>query len=198
MSERDAYPEENNDMFEFDAPQIKDFTKKEYQTQKKRIEMLLEIHGNPGVPQDPSKEAKKKTIKKVPAAAPRKTFFSEIFKGEAVHAKENKKVEGSVPPEQPENPFDQSVDDEWFRKKEEEILQFQDMSVRGILRPDSEAANLLTRDLFGSDDEKDILPQLRVIATPPIKKTKQEMHSAEFNKEDIEELSRSFKSSLYK
>ncbi|KAI5131451.1 hypothetical protein NEPAR08_2461 [Nematocida parisii] len=181
-AERDA-------LFEFDAPQMKNFMKKEYQTQKRVIENLLETRGNPGVPQDPSKEVKKKSVK-VLKPAPRKTFFSEIFKKTStVHKPE---IITDIPV--PEEDFNESVDDGWFKKKENELEVFSDISVKGVHIQES---NVLTTDLFMSDEEVDILPQLKVMATPPIKKMKRDvLHSAEFSHEDIEELTRSFKEAV--
>ncbi|KAH9387160.1 uncharacterized protein NEMAJ01_2056 [Nematocida major] len=189
MPIRETVSEE--ELFEFDAPRIKDFTKKEYQHQKVRIEKLLKEHGNPGVPQDPSKAQLEKKIK-VPAPAPRKTFFSEMFRGSAQKAAPEPFARPS-----PESEFfegaeisNQSVDDGWFQKKELEIEEFQNMSVNTIA-PSKTSQNILSRDLFLSDDEAEILPHLKVIATPPIKRMKVEIHSPEFGPHDIQELSKS-------
>lgn len=257
MDRNTEAPETDNDLFEFDAPKIKDFSNKEYQTQKKQIEKLLETHGNPGVPQDPSKEKKKKQ-KRIEPAAPRKTFFSEIFKGvekeqkgqiktdernsqkkinkagrlnrlngqrmedgpngqnsQSSPSEQNSNNNQFIPPNQtnsnkndqdaplntspvltsPPSPhiLDQSVDEEWFRKKEMEIKGYEGMSVKSIV-----SSNILskTKDLFLSEEEVDILPQLKVIATPPIKERKERIKSAEFNKIEIEELTKSI-SPLY-
>ncbi|OAG30985.1 hypothetical protein NEIG_00582 [Nematocida sp. ERTm5] len=180
---------EKDDLFEFDAPQMKDFMKKEYQTQKRVIEELLETRGNPGVPQDPSKEIKKKPVQ-VLKPAPRKTFFSEIFKKTStVHKPE---IITSI--HKPEEDFNESVDDGWFKKKENEIEVFSNISVKGVHTQEND---ILTTELFMSDEEVDILPQLKVMATPPIKRMKREViHSAEFSHEDIEELTKTFKEAV--
>ncbi|KAI5190682.1 hypothetical protein NEMIN01_1147 [Nematocida minor] len=181
---------EDDEVFEFDAPMIRDFTKKEYQSQKKQIEVLLKTHGNPGVPQDPSKIVKEKK-KKVERAAPRKTFFSELFRETEKEKEENKNTKtGQELVNAEEDVFNQSVDDRWFEKKEKETESFQDMSVKSIAG--IEKTPMFTQDLFASEEERDILPQLKVIATPPIKKqTKRGIGSAEFNPKEIEELSKS-------
>lgn len=187
MPKRDINTDSENDLFEFDAPRIKDFTKKEYQSQKKRIEKLLETHGNPGVPQDRSKTPKEKKIK-IEKPAPRKTFFSELFK--ETKQKEVHQVEKD--PKEREDPFEQSVDDGWFKQKEKETEEFENLSVKTMC-PSSISDNpIFTKDLFVSEEEKEILPQLKVIATPPIKKMKRNIHSVEFALHEIQELSKSF------
>lgn len=200
-TEANGKPEIDDRIFEFDAPQIKDFTNKEYQAQKKQIEKILETHGNPGVPQDPSKHQKPK-LTKLNKPAPRKTFFSELFKNKT--AKQNNKQPESntpitgIPYEETDqneqtDQTDQSVDDKWFEQREQQMDGYNEMAVHNVFPSTINNNPLITKDLFASDEERDILPQLKVIATPPIKKHKNQkgLDSAEFDPKEIEELSKS-------
>lgn len=202
-TEKETEKETDDEVFEFDAPKIKDFTNKEYQTQKRRIERLLGTHGNPGIPQDPSKTPNKPTKKQIKAPAPRKTFFSELFKEAGTKSSTDKSTNKSSTSSIKSSTdstdiFDQSVDDRWFEKKEKEMEIFNDISVKSILSSTIKKDPYLTKDLFLSDDEAEILPQLKVIATPPIhiNRNKKGLNSAEFDPKEIEELSKSL-SPLY-
>ncbi|KAI5180541.1 hypothetical protein NEOKW01_0845 [Nematocida sp. AWRm80] len=188
------------DTFDFDAPRTRDFTKEEYQKQKRIIEKLLREHGHPGEPQDPMKHQKKKLMH-IEEAAPRKTFFSNYFKDTAIHqnkdpVKNPKEVSNSTV-----NP-DESVNDHWFEEQKESLSQrSEDLLENKDTIPEEQEyihkQTILTDTLFESEEETNILPHLKIMSTPPIKTTNS-LPGVEFklNPSEIQELNRVFQATL--
>ena len=184
-------PRQKTRPFDFDAPRIKDFTKKEYQQQKRAIEKILQEFGNPGEPQDPAKSQPAKRVV-IGAAAPRKTFFSQF--SEPSRAKPAAPLAVLPPGDELAN---QSIDEQWFARKEKAGPETEE-SYRGD--EPTPGTPLLSPALFDSDEEPDILPHLKIIATPPISRVRRTSASssisAEFNETDIQELSKLSRDSL--
>lgn len=170
----------SEDAFDFDAPKIRDFSKKKYQKQKLQIEQLLKDHGNPGHPLDPSKSKKEKALK-IPSPAPRRTIFSSPMKKSA-HLKDH---QGHTPMGIPSDLQNLSIDDRWFENKEQEQRDLLEDTAE-ILRPERKK---LSPAIFLSDEEKEILPHLRFMSTPPIKRVSPTIPSIEFDPLEIQELS---------
>ncbi|KAI5189279.1 hypothetical protein NECID01_0474 [Nematocida sp. AWRm77] len=172
--------------FDFDAPKIKDFTSKEYQKQKRAIEKILREFGSPGEAHDPSKTKREKAVQiGLGLTAIRKCAVSQD--GSASKARGAGADEAGM----------QSIDEQWFEMKEKEGVQEESVYTEiSTTMPGTPTKKLISADLFDSGEEKDvlILPQLKVIATPPIKKTRTRSPavstSTEFTYTDIQELSK--------
>ncbi|KAI5187477.1 hypothetical protein NEHOM01_2207 [Nematocida homosporus] len=179
------------DLFDFDAPKIKDFSKARYQKQKRMIEKVLKEHGKPGQALGPSMTKRDKLIKIEPAA-PRVTCFSEVFK-----SKTKSEITVSKPLSLCDLSANQSVDDRWFERREKEIESGKDIEKemgRALNQPMEVVIpkSKICSSLFESEEEEELLPRLKIISTPPIKRSNRTFTSAEFDPSEIKDLSRSF------
>ncbi|KAI5172854.1 hypothetical protein NEFER03_1870 [Nematocida sp. LUAm3] len=166
----------SEDAFDFDAPKRRDFSKKKYQKQKHQIEQLLRDHGSPGQAMEPSKGKKHKILKILPPA-PRRTIFSSPMK-------KNVRME-EVATYLPSDTYNMSIDDRWFENKEQEQRELLDDTEELF----TEKKKKIPSGIFLSDEEKEILPHLRFVATPPIKRVSPTIPSISFDPLDIKELS---------
>lgn len=196
-------------LFDFDAPRIKDFSGRAYQKKRREIEKLLQEHRNPGSPRDPSKEKKKTLPPRIEKAAPRRTFFSEYFPGQGKKREGKDRLDAGRPehPVPTTDPRNLSVDDFWFEQQE------QKKKACSASFSEEELRHYLNDDLFGSDEKKplvgdrplfrplpvvaeEILPKLRVIGTPPIRRTRTSTVDFSFSPNDIQELTQSMTSEI--